>query len=147
MFKKAIILISVILISTGFVSNKNDDRGELVIIISNIQDLSGKLRISVYNQENEFLSESDLYKYHIENVTSKDLKIFFKLPEDAYAIAVHHDLNENGEMDKNIIGIPKEPFCFSNNVWPKIKAPEFEECMINLRRGEIKEIQLNLDTY
>ncbi|MCX2743488.1 DUF2141 domain-containing protein [Mangrovivirga sp. M17] len=147
MFKQITILSLIVLLCSGFGIKKNDNQGELVLTVSNITNISGKLRISVYNQQNKFLSEEDLYKYHIEKVTSNKLRITFKLPEDVYAIAVHHDLNENGEMDKNFIGIPKEPFCFSNNVWPKLKAPEFTECMIDLRRGETKQINLSLDTY
>jgi uncharacterized protein (DUF2141 family) len=36
------------------------------------------------------------------------------LTEGEYAIGVHQDSNENGEMDYWMFGIPKELFGFSN---------------------------------
>ena len=33
-----------------------------------------------------------------------------------YAIAVFHDLNGNGKLDRNFIGLPSEPYGFSNDV-------------------------------
>ena len=33
-----------------------------------------------------------------------------------YAIAVFHDLNGNGKLDRNLIGLPSEPYGFSNDV-------------------------------
>jgi uncharacterized protein (DUF2141 family) len=32
-----------------------------------------------------------------------------------YAIAIFHDLNGNGVLDRNIIGLPSEPYGFSND--------------------------------
>ena len=40
---------------------------------------------------------------------------------------MYHDVNGNGVMDKNLIGIPKEPYAFSNNVNAKWSEPSFEE--------------------
>ena len=37
------------------------------------------------------------------------------LPYGKYAIAVYHDKNVNGELDSNLLGIPKEAYGFSNN--------------------------------
>lgn len=41
------------------------------------------------------------------------------LPAGDYAILVFHDENGNGELDKNFIGIPREPLGFSNRYWAK----------------------------
>jgi uncharacterized protein (DUF2141 family) len=44
------------------------------------------------------------------------------------AIAVYHDVNDNKQIDKNPIGIPTEPYGFSNDFKPVIKAPAFKDC-------------------
>jgi uncharacterized protein (DUF2141 family) len=49
------------------------------------------------------------------------------LPHGEYAIAVFVDLNGNGKMDKNFLGIPKEQYGFSNNVMGRMAAPSFEQ--------------------
>jgi len=33
-----------------------------------------------------------------------------------YAVVIYHDLNGNGQLDRNLIGIPSEPYGFSNGV-------------------------------
>jgi len=50
------------------------------------------------------------------------------LPYGELALAVYHDENNSGEIDKNMIGIPKERYAFSNNIKPTIKAPSFDDC-------------------
>ncbi len=41
--------------------------------------------------------------------------VFERLPYGDYAIKLYHDENNNGELDKNFIGIPSEDYGFSNN--------------------------------
>jgi uncharacterized protein (DUF2141 family) len=55
-----------------------------------------------------------------------------KLKSQTIAIAIYQDINENGKMDKNFLGIPKEPYGFSLN--PRIisSAPSFSECEVNI---------------
>jgi uncharacterized protein (DUF2141 family) len=47
----------------------------------------------------------------------------------SYSIAVFHDINGNGELDRNFIGLPSEPYGFSNNVGRR-GPPDFEAARI-----------------
>ena len=40
---------------------------------------------------------------------------FESLPPGSYALAVYHDENSNGQLDKNFFGLPTERYGFSNN--------------------------------
>lgn len=40
---------------------------------------------------------------------------FAALPAGDYAIRFYHDVDGDGELDTNLMGIPSEPFGFSNN--------------------------------
>jgi uncharacterized protein (DUF2141 family) len=40
---------------------------------------------------------------------------FADLPEGTYVVSVYQDSNDNEQLDKNIFGIPKEKYGFSNN--------------------------------
>ncbi len=56
---------------------------------------------------------------------------FKGLPHGRYAVGVYHDANDNGELDMNFLGIPKEDFGISNN--PKlIRKPTFEESHVDV---------------
>jgi uncharacterized protein (DUF2141 family) len=50
---------------------------------------------------------------------------FGNVPPGTYAVAVFHDENKNGKLDKNLIGIPKEGYGTSNDVRPAMSAPQF----------------------
>jgi len=49
------------------------------------------------------------------------------IPPGEYAISIFHDENDNGKLDTNFIGIPKEPYGFSNNPVIKLRPPTFME--------------------
>ena len=48
-----------------------------------------------------------------------------------YALLVYHDENSNGQLDRNFIGIPKEPVGFSNGYRPK-GPPNFRKAAFRL---------------
>jgi len=50
----------------------------------------------------------------------------------SYAIAVFHDTNGNGKLDRNFIGLPSEPYGFSNDVGRRV-APNFDAARIVVR--------------
>jgi len=42
----------------------------------------------------------------------------------------------NRSFDKNWFGIPREPWGVSNSVRPRLRAPRFDEAMLELGAGE-----------
>jgi uncharacterized protein (DUF2141 family) len=52
-----------------------------------------------------------------------------------YAIKAFHDVNDNGKMDFNWAGMPKEPYGFSNNAMGTMAAPKFSQASFMVRPG------------
>ena len=52
---------------------------------------------------------------------------FEDIPPVIYALAVIHDENMNGELDTNVLGIPKEGYGFSNDARAWFGAPSFTD--------------------
>ncbi len=48
------------------------------------------------------------------------------VPPGQYAFAFLHDEDDDGQLDRNFIGIPDEGFGFSNDARPGLGAPSFE---------------------
>lgn len=48
-------------------------------------------------------------------VSRESYRRSFKIPPGTYAVKLHIDENENGELDTNFLGIPKEQYGISNN--------------------------------
>ena len=58
--------------------------------------------------------------------------VFERLTHGSYAVAVSHDLNGNRRTDRNFIGMPKEAWGVSNNARPSLRAPRFQEAVVQL---------------
>lgn len=67
----------------------------------------------------------------------------FELPTGVYAVGIFHDLNGDGALSKNFLGMPKEPFGFSNNARARFGPPSFEEAAISVK--EKLSITIDLD--
>ena len=104
----------------------------LEIEITGLKNNKGYVAIEFFDKEQNTLKA---IKGKIVNkkcvVSIKDLK------NDKYAIQFFHDENLNEKIDKNLIGIPKEGFGFSNNAMGKFGPKDFKEWLF-LVSGETK---------
>ncbi len=48
------------------------------------------------------------------------------LPAGDYAVRVMHDVNGNGKLDANFVGMPTEPYGFSNNASGSFGPPKWD---------------------
>ncbi|MDD2549984.1 MAG: DUF2141 domain-containing protein [Bacteroidales bacterium] len=127
-------------ILAGFVSNESP---QLTIRIENIETLEGDIRIGVFNTSDKFLTQGSTFKnYKIAVKNAVETIIIDDLPKGEYAFLLYHDKNADGKMNRNFLGIPKEPFGFSNNVKPQFAKPTFEECMFFLKEDLVLQVKL-----
>jgi uncharacterized protein (DUF2141 family) len=63
--------------------------------------------------------------------TSELTVSFEKLPKGKYAVRYFQDENGNGKMDKNILGIPKEGWGYSNDARDNMSAPKIEDALFD----------------
>ncbi len=116
----------------------NNNQGELTINISNIKEGTGKVLISLYQHPDGFPYTPDkvfsLDKSEISNNTASfNIE---KLEVGTYAITLLDDENNNGDMDYNFLGIPKEGYGFSNNAKARgFSPPTFEDCTFVVKEG------------
>lgn len=52
-----------------------------------------------------------------------------------YAIRAVHDVDADGDIDVNKLGIPTEPFGFSNDAMGKMGPPTFEQAKFTVKPG------------
>lgn len=99
------------------------------VVVTNLPSNKATLKLYFYNVKANFLVRNHytLLK-HIKPGGSTQVVYPIELPPGEWAIAVTQDLNENDLVDRNLIGIPTEPFALSNNVHPRFKVPTFDDC-------------------
>lgn len=115
----------------------------LTIKVPNIDSVKGEIQVSVYDNANSFLKENEeyrIYRFKVKEV--KDRFVINDLPKGEYALIIYHDENDNKEMDKSLLGMPKEGYGFSKNFKPGLSRPDFEDCSIHLNKNIETEIKL-----
>ena len=86
---------------------------EVRLIIKNVQTTNGTIVVSIHDSEKSFSKRIPLQTLRLEPELPSVLYTV-KLPFRDYAFCVYHDTNGDGELNTNLVGIPKEPFGFSN---------------------------------
>lgn len=108
----------------------------LTVNVTGVRNAQGKVRIDVYNAPAGFPeTPAKALRREVVDIdakTSTAKAVFADLPPGVYAVAVHHDENGNGEMDKNFLGIPKEGHGASNDPTAPRRPPTFDEAKLTL---------------
>jgi uncharacterized protein (DUF2141 family) len=55
------------------------------------------------------------------------------VPKGTWAVLAYQDANENGELDRNLLGIPKENYGFSRDAAGKFGPPGFDDAAIEVK--------------
>jgi len=115
----------------------------LTITVDNIKTIEGTIEIGIFNKGDRFLEKEQAYKgISVEVTASSETVVVKNLPAGTYAISLYHDKNGNGAFDRNFLGLPKEPYGFSNNFKPKFSPPKFTDCCFNLTPNHSVTISL-----
>lgn len=98
----------------------------LTITISNVKDERGLVLVALYESADDFMKERFM-SLKLPSKKGKVTGVFTNVPPGTYAISVLHDTNNDGEINKNALGIPLEGIGFSNNASGKFGPPGFEK--------------------
>jgi uncharacterized protein (DUF2141 family) len=122
--------------------------GGLRVVFTNIKTVKGQILVGIYDAESAFLNTNQVKVKRYLTVTAKGSMTLdlADLPAGNYAISCFHDINGNGELDTNLVGIPSEPYAFSNNARPKFRAPHWSEAQFWLDANG-KQIDLRLEKW
>ena len=69
--------------------------------------------------------------------------VFSNLEPGRYAAIAFHDENGNGEFDTSFIGVPTEPYGFSNDAQGFLGPPTFDAAAVVIGNGN-KAIRIKL---
>ncbi len=107
----------------------------ILLEISGLQEAEGNLYIAVYDSEDTWLGENTVARQTLSIPDTRNgelVKTEILLPQGEYALSIYHDTNNNGELDTNFIGIPREPVALSNNARPRFGPPKYKNAVFSL---------------
>ena len=83
------------------------------IVVTGIKENSGTIVISIHDSAESFRKHIPYRSVELA-VTGDKAVYHIRLKAGDYVFCVYHDGNGDGKLNANAIGIPKEPFGFSN---------------------------------
>lgn len=135
---KKTILITAILIS-AFASGQTVS---LKVNMEGFKSNKGKVRVGLYNSEGTFLKST--FKSVASDIKGQKAAIIFQgLQKGEYAVSIYQDENENGVLDTNLFGIPKEDTAASNNAKGSMGPPKYRDAKFLLTKDATIEINLH----
>lgn len=105
------------------------------VTVSDIRSEKGKIVLNVFKDDQGYQSDHPYkqIKFEKKGLEKGSLVLMCTLEPGTYGITVLDDENENGQMDKNFVRMPKEGFGFSNFYLEKLKRPSFDEFKVDIK--------------
>ena len=124
------------------VSPQEIETYELLIKVTNIEVHTGELKVAVFNNQEDHLKRS--IKSGQFKVTHETwLNCTFELPYGEYSFTMYQDVDLNDELNSNFIGIPNEPYAFSNNASIMFGPPSYDKSKFTFSEDhQIVEVKL-----
>ena len=135
---QALIALCAVLLSTNsFAQDQPQSEpsiGDLQVVVVGFQGNTGDVKIALSDSESNYTSKSKAFRGTSAKIEGdRAIAVFDKLPYGEYAVRVYHDANGNDKLDTNILGIPKEPYGFSNNAHSTFGPAKWEKAKFELR--------------
>jgi uncharacterized protein (DUF2141 family) len=112
------------------------DAASLDLDVTGLAPLSGQLMVAVYTSEADW-NQNNAFRAARVDVDSGTLMLAFEgLAPGSYGIKMFHDVDADGVMGTNLMGIPTEPFAFSNNARGSFGPATWSDANFAIAEGE-----------
>ncbi len=119
----------------------------LDVRVEGVRGAKGEVGAALYNAKTG-------YPVHLEHAYESEWAapqgqdavsfLFDSLAPGDYAVSVVHDTNGNRQVDRGMVGFPKEGVAFSQDCKVTLRAPRFDECKFSLQAGQKMRITVPL---
>jgi len=124
---------------------------ELVVVIQGLESGDGELQIELFGPAQRatfpYAERGVLSELHLpaRMLLAPGASVSLgELPPGSYAIAVVHDANGNGDMDFDLLGLPKERYGFSNGARPRLGPPSFDAAAVRVGGTGVTRAEVTL---
>jgi uncharacterized protein (DUF2141 family) len=142
------VLILVVFTAKHLAQNSSEvsvKQGELTLNITGFENDDGTVKIALSNSKEDYTKKGKAYRAESAPIQNKSAQWKFEdLPFGTYAIKIFHDVNNNGELDTNFLGIPSENYGFSNNATGSFGPASWEDALFNFDKDSMV-VEINMD--
>ena len=140
--RSAVLILCLLTSPLLWAADAETPQGRLQVTVNGLKSSQGSVRLALFKGKENFLKNVvDAAIVEIDDETC-----VWEVPALAYgeyAVAVYHDENGNGKMDRYFYGKPKEPNGFSNDAPARFGPPKWKHARFVLDQAK-KQIVVNL---
>lgn len=116
----------------------------LTVIIDNVEADQGSVMLQLLASEEQFDGTVPAQMSQMQGAQIGEMRFSFaNLPAGVYGVQVIHDRNGNGKLDSNFVGMPTEPWAFSNNASGNFGPPSWQDVKFILKGDASQTIHFN----
>ncbi|NBY26807.1 MAG: DUF2141 domain-containing protein [Betaproteobacteria bacterium] len=119
----------------GWLSVVPAQAADLTVVVSNITSNAGNVMVGPFDSAAAFpktVTQGVLAAATGRDATGRMTLVLRDLTPGTYAVSAYHDLDANGQLNNNMMGLPVEPYGFANNARGSFGPPSFQAASVAL---------------
>jgi uncharacterized protein (DUF2141 family) len=105
---------------------------EVRVEVATLRNSNGHVLCTLFDSEDAYRQLHPTLQLTVEATRPVTTCVFHEVTPGIYMISAIHDENDNGKLDKNFLGMPKEGYGVSNNHTYATKGPVFKESAVEI---------------
>jgi uncharacterized protein (DUF2141 family) len=132
-------LISWVLFGSFSNQTEPDLSVEIRVVVKGIKPVTGNIGLLLFKSKEGFPGDRDKSIMQAKIIVKSGSMeyLFSGFSPGRYAVSIVHDANNNGKLDSNFMGIPKEGYGVSNNAINSFGPPRFDESSFVISTGSL----------
>ncbi|MEM9724051.1 MAG: DUF2141 domain-containing protein [Pseudomonadota bacterium] len=106
--------------------------GELRVILEGLRSDAGRTICRIYPEGANFPRQGSVERVDAAIANGRSACVFSGVAPGRYAVAIAHDEDGDGAVDRGLLGVPTEGFAFSQNARVRLGPPDFDEAAIDV---------------
>lgn len=115
------------LLLSGAVVTAEAAAAPLAVTIDDVRETGGRILVQIADNPDGFEGVQDPVASLMLEPTPPQVTFSVELEPGVYGMRVMHDVDGDFELDANFVGIPTEPWGFSNNATGSFGPPSWED--------------------
>ncbi|WP_158043771.1 DUF2141 domain-containing protein [Skermanella pratensis] len=111
---------------------------ELRVTVRGVPSDAGDVKVGLYATPEAFERRERTFGEAAPARAGDVVVVFRGLAPGRYGIAAIHDINGNGKLDSNLLGVPTEPFGFGNDAKVNFAPPDFADMAVTVGAGTVE---------
>jgi len=111
------------------------DTATLTVKVAHVSPKGGEISLALYTAANYDDDDHPTLSRDVPADPAGTTIVIDGLKPGVYAIKMMQDINGNGKFDTSWLGLPLEPYGFSNNAKPFLSAPSFGSTSFTVAPG------------